>query len=71
MASEKASWTILSEEGGRFWIELKESREDELAPPTDENASEILLLTTDDMIVKAKIPPSVRKKDTNEVTIAK
>ena len=71
MASEKASWTILCEEGGRFWIELKESREDELAPPTEENASEILLLTTDDMIVKAKIPPNVRKNDTKEVTMAK
>ena len=52
-------------------MELRELRDDILAPATEAKAFEILLLTTEDMIVNAKIPPRVRKKATNEVTIAR
>lgn len=73
IASENAFCTMANTEGGRDWMEPRELSDDELRPEgkKDDKAVETLLLTTDDMIVNAKIPPKHRKKETRDVTIAK
>jgi hypothetical protein len=69
MASAKSSWACFIAAGGRFWIEPRELREDELSP--EGMSAETLLLTTDDITVNPMMPPRDRKKETIAVTMAR